>query len=682
MDEAGRFYDEYGWLHGLSTVEAAEQIIGWLEERGRLVEAGLHEHRYPECWRCHTPLIFRISDDWFIGVEDLRQPLLDANAEVEWTPAYMGKRMDDWLVNMGDWNISRRRYYGLPLPFYPCSCGHLNVIGSKAELEERALRGLDQLEELRRPWIDEVPIACEQCGEEVRRIPEVGDVWLDAGIVPFSTLGWENPEYIPEGYATGAAKGLTTADLPDHAYWEEWFPADWVSEMREQIRLWFYSQHFMSVVLTGKAPYKRVLGYEKMLDEAGREMHSSWGNTIDAPDAFETMGADVMRWQFCAQPPDRNLLFGFGPGHEIKRKLLTLWNSTRFLVDYATIAGFQPEWGAGPPAERPLDRWLAARTTKLVVDATGAYEAYLTVDVIRAFDDFVDDVSNWYIRRSRRRFWDGDPVALQALWTALVQGIRVVAPIMPFLSEHLWQNLVRGASGEPPSSVHLAGWPEAGVSDEALVAEIADVRRVVALGHQARQATGLRVRQPLRRLLVEGAPLAASHADELREELRVKEIEFGPVDATELHVKPHLPVLGPKLGKELGAVRAALAAGEFEQIEGGGFRVLGHDLGPDEVLVERSGKEGWAVASDEGVTVALDTTLDAELEVEGRVYDLIHTLNSMRKDQGLELTDRITVTLPQADADLVERHAEWIKAEVLAVSLEADGVPAPQIAKV
>ena len=241
---------------------------------------------------------------------------------------------------------------------------------------------------------------------------------------------------------------------------------------------------------------------------------------------------------------------------------------------------------------------------------------------------------------------------------------------------------MRGASGEPPASVHLAGWPEEGESDETLVAEIADVRRVVALGHQARQATGLRVRQPLRRLLVEGAPLAAAHADELREELRVKEVEFGPVEATELHVKPHLPVLGPKLGKELGAVRAALAAGEFEQLEGGGFRVLGHDLGPDEVLVERSGKEGWAVASDEGVTVALDTTLDAELELEGRVYDLIHILNGMRKEQGLELTDRITVTLPEADAELIERHADWIKAEVLAVSLDTDGVAEPKIAKV
>ena len=496
----------------------------------------------------------------------MREQLLAANGTVDWVPAYMGKRMDDWLRNMGDWNISRRRYYGLPLPFYPCDCGMQNVIGSKAELLQRATGGVEQLEELRRPWIDDVPITCESCGEEVRRVVEVGDVWLDAGIVPFSTLGWQNDEYIPEGYATGAAKGLTKADLPDHAYWEEWFPADWVSEMREQIRLWFYSQHFMSVVLTGKAPYKRVLGYEKMLDETGREMHGSWGNMIEAEDAFERMGADVMRWMYSAQPPDRNLLFGFGPGHEIKRKLLTLWNSIRFLVDYSRIEEFRPVWDELPPHSdlRPLDVWLIDRTHAFVREATAAYESYLTVDVLRAYEEFIDDLSNWYIRRSRRRFWDGDRVALHVLWLALVQSLRVVAPVMPFLTEHLWQLLVRDAEGSPPASVHLAGWPDAPEPDTALLAEIAEVRRVVALGHQARAASQLKLRQPLRRFVVEGAPLAASHADELREELRVKEVEFGPVEATELHVKPHLPALGPKLGKELGAVRAALAAGEFE----------------------------------------------------------------------------------------------------------------------
>src|SRR5436309_3295562 len=344
VDEAGRFYDDYGWLHGLSTVEAADQIVGRLGETGFLVAADVYEHRYPHCWRCDTPLIWRISDDWFIGVDGVREQLLDANTTVHWVPAYMGKRMDDWLRNMGDWNISRRRYYGLPLPFYPCSCGHLNVIGSKDELRERALEGFDQLQELRRPWIDCVPIGCEACGERVERVAEVGDVWLDAGIVPFSTLGWQNPEWVPHGFGTGAARGLTGAELPDHAYWEEWFPADWVSEMREQIRLWFYSQLFMSVVLTGRAPFRRVLGYEKMLDETGREMHASWGNTIPAEEAFERMGADVMRWQFAAQPPERNLLFGYGPAEEVKRKLLTFWHSVKFFADYANVAGFRPGW--------------------------------------------------------------------------------------------------------------------------------------------------------------------------------------------------------------------------------------------------------------------------------------------------------------------------------------------------
>ena len=684
VDESGRFYDEYGWLHGLSTGDAADQIVGDLAERGVLVHAGLYEHRYPHCWRCDTPLIFRISDDWFLAVDELRQPLLEANGTVEWTPAYMGKRMDDWLRNMGDWNISRRRYYGLPLPFYPCACGHLNVIGSKAELAERATGTLDGLEELRRPWVDEVRIRCEACGEEVGRIAEVGDVWLDAGIVPFATLGWESPERVPEGYATGAAKGLTRADLPEHAYWEEWFPADWVSEMREQIRLWFYSQLFMSVALTGRAPFRKVLGYEKMLDETGREMHSSWGNTIDAPDAFARMGADVMRWQFCAQPPDRNLLFGFGPAHEIQRKLLTFWHSATFLVQYANVEGFTPRFedlATGPDASlRPLDRWLVARTGALVRDATAAYERWLTVDVIRAFESFAEDVSRWYIRRSRRRFWEGDEVGLRTLWHALVQSLRVIAPVMPFLAEHLWQTLVRDVCPETPTSVHLAGWPVAADVDDELLGEMADVREVVGLGHQARQAAGIKVQQPLRRLVVEGAQLAAAHGDEIRDELRVKDVVFGAVDA-ELRVKPNLPALGPKLGAALGEVRAALAAGEFEELGEGRFRAAGHELGPDEVLVERAGREGWAVEAADGVTVALELGIDDELDLERRVYELIRRVNTMRKEAGLELTDRIALVVPSADGDLLE-HSEWIARETLARTVsESAEIDDPTIAR-
>ena len=667
VDEAGRFYDTYGWLHGLSTVEAAEQIIGRLEEQGKLVESGLHEHRYPECWRCHTPLIFRIADDWFISVEELRPRLIEANATIEWVPAYFEKRMEDWLRNMGDWNISRRRYYGLPLPIYPCACGHTTVIGSKTELAERAIEGMDQLEELRRPWVDRVPIRCEQCNETVTRIPEVGDVWLDAGIVPFSTLGWENPEWVPEGYGTGAAKGLTKADLPDHAYWEKWFPADFVSEMREQIRLWFYSQLFMSVVLVGRAPFKRVLGYEKMFDENGREMHGSWGNMIKAEDAFEQMGADVMRWQYSQQPPTQDLWFGYGPAHEIKRKLLTFWNSVKFLVDYGNIEGFAPSWDRLEPEVelRSLDRWLVERTKLLVVDATAAYEATLSVDVIRAFDAFVDDVSNWYIRRSRRRFYSFDEAAFTTLWYALVQSLRVISPVMPFLSEHLWRNLVP----DGPSSVHLAPWPDPVEPDRELLAEIAEVRRVVELGRQARSASQLKLRQPLRLLVVAGVSARAhGHRAEIADELRVKEVEFGEVEASELRVKPNLPVLGPKLGAALRDVRERLQRGEFEELEGGRFQVDGHVLEPDEVLVERVGREGWAVASEGGVTVALDSRLDDELRLEGRLFDRVHEVNVLRKETGLELTDRIRLWVP--DEDLVERYADRLAAETLAVSVE------------
>ena len=570
VDESGRFYDDYGWLHGLSTVEAADQITAELGERGRLVAAEQIVHRYPHCWRCDTPLIFRITDDWFIAVDGLRPALLEANATVEWTPAYMGKRMDDWLRNMGDWNISRRRYYGLPLPIYECACGHVTLVGSKAELAERAVSGLDQLEELRRPWVDEVPIRCEACGETVRRIPEVGDVWLDAGIVPFSTLGWESPEYVPQGYATGAAKGLTTADLPDHAYWEDWFPADWVTEMREQIRLWFYSQLLMSVALVGRAPFRKVLGYEKMLDEHGREMHGSWGNMIEAQDAFTRMGADVMRWQYCGQPPNQNLLFGFGPAHEIRRRLLTLWNSVRFLVDYANIEGWAPTWSElenGPAGDlQPLDRWLVARTNAFVAEATAGYEDWLTVNVVRAFESFVEDVSNWYIRRSRRRFYgraggyEGDVTAFRVLWYALVQGLRVVSPLMPFLTDHLWRVLTAPCA-DAPSSIHLAGWPEPTAPDGDLLKEVAELRRVVELGRQARSGTGINLRQPLRSLVVEGAPLARSHAGEIAEELRVKQVSFEMVDASELRVKPNLPVLGPKLGRALQDVRSRSSRG-------------------------------------------------------------------------------------------------------------------------
>jgi isoleucyl-tRNA synthetase len=444
--------------------------------------------------------------------------------------------------------------------------------------------------------------------------------------------------------------------------------------MREQIRLWFYSQLFMSVALTGRAPFTKVLGYEKMLDESGREMHGSWGNMIDAQDAFARMGADVMRWQYCAQPPDRNLLFGFGPAHEIQRKLLRLWHSVTFLVQYGNVESFTPRFAdldGVEEATAPLDRWLLQRTRLLVEEATDAYERWLTVDVIRAFEAFVDDLSNWYIRCSRRRFWEGDETALRVLWHATVQSLRVIAPVLPFLSEHLWQVLVREPCRDAPDSVFLAGWPVAPQPDTSALAAMADARRIVDLGRVARSSSGVKLRQPLARLVVEGASPADDLVSIVRDELRVKDVTLGHVEA-ELVVKPNLPVLGPKLGASLGAVRGALATGEFEDLGDGRFRVAGHELSPEEVLVERSARDGWAIASSDGVTVALDTAVDEGLEREARVYELIHQVNTMRREEGLALTDRIALQIPSRDADLLE-HADWIKAETLATSLEAGG---------
>ncbi len=678
VDESGRFYPDFGWLAGQDTSEARQPIIDDLARKGVLVEATEYLHSYPHCWRCDTPLIFRIADDWYIAVDKIRDDLRHANSGVDWTPPYMGKLMDDWLVNMGDWNISRRRYYGLPLPFYPCDCGHLTVVGSKAELADLAISGMDQLEELHRPWVDRVPIRCAECGSEVNRIAEVGDVWLDAGIVPLSTLGWENPVAIEGGYGTGAAAGLTTADLPDHSHWEQWFPADWVTEMREQVRLWFYSQLFMSVAMVGRSPFRAVLGYEMMLAEDGREMHGSWGNLIIAEEAFERMGADVMRWMYCAHPPDRNLLFGYDGAREVRRRLLTLWNSVKFLVDYANIEGFRPSYSdleGGPDVElTEIDRWMLARADGAIAEAGAAFERWRADEVAQVFESYLDDLSNWYIRRNRRRFYTLDEAAFRTLWVALVSAIRIVSPIMPFLTEELWATLVSGPCDDAPDSVHLAGWPvRLGFEDPELLASMTLTRDLVELGRRARFDAGVKLRQPLRAARIRGGDEALRHAAIIQDELRVKEVEFGAEAVVEVAYKPDFPKLGPRIGPKVKEVAADLAAGSFEVLEDGSVRVAGETLAPHEVVrTETVILEGWGVAQDGNLSVALDLTLDDDLVREGRVYDLVRALNDLRKQEGLELTDRIHLRLPPAHADLLEAHGAWIADEVLAVSIEVD----------
>jgi isoleucyl-tRNA synthetase len=690
VDEQGAFYEQYGWLHGAHTADARDRIIDDLGRKGRLVDAGELTHRYPVCWRCGTELIWRVVDEWFIRCDEIRQPMIDAARTVQWQPPQYGKRMEDWLRNMGDWCISRKRYWGLPLPFWFCEDSHMTIVPSREELLSRALRGTDDLPELHRPWIDDVVIPCERCGKEATRAKDVGDCWLDAGIVPFSTLGWRNERFEPHGYARGAGEGLTGADLPDHAYWERWFPADWITEMREQIRLWFYSMLFMSVVLDGRAPYKRVLTYEKVNDETGRPMHKSWGNAIWFDDAVESMGADVMRWLYANQVPSQNLNFGYGPATDVKRRLLTWWNTYSFLVSYANIEGWRPSYSlleTGPSSDAALDRWAVAYTQRLIADCRAAYEDFDSPRIVRMVERYYDDLSNWYVRLSRQRFYGGEgAAAFETLWYCLAQLTRVVAPVMPFLTDEIWSNLAGSLEGAP-DSVHLSGFPaaDASLANETLLEEMETVRVVVELGRAARANANVKTRQPLAAVIVATEDDAArARIDAQRElvatELNVKEVRVATSaeDFASVEVVPNFKLLGPKYGKDAGAIQALLKKGAYERHDGvvtaGEWRLEG-----DEFEVRVRAREGFAVADGSGFAVALDTEMTPELALEGRARDVIRQVQDMRKDTGLQLTDRIRVTYPSSDADVWSAHGEWIKRETLA--LDAAPADALSVAK-
>lgn len=682
IDESGRFFPAYGWLSDKTTHEARDGIISDLEKRGYLLKAGEITHRYPVCWRCKTELVYRVVDEWFISSEDVRQPMIEAARTVTWTPPQYGKRMEDWLRNMGDWCISRKRYWGLPLPFWFCPDRHMTLISSEAELREKATAGLEGLEELHRPWIDAVTIDCETCGQTATRTTDVGDCWLDAGIIPFSTIGWRNPEAIPGGYAKGAGEGLTKADLPSHEEWQRWFPADWISEMREQIRLWFYSMLFMSVVLEGKAPYRQVLSYERVHDETGRPMHKSWGNAIWFDDAVETMGADVMRYQYAAHNPSTNLNFGYGPANEVRRRLLTLWNCYRFLVDYATIDGWAPESTMldGPSEGRALDRWLVARTRELVAETNSAYVAFDTPRVVRELDRFTDDLSNWYLRLSRARFWrsedDADKrSAYETLWYALVTLQRVQSPIMPFVSDEIWRNLA--APFGLAESVHLAGWPQVTPTDEdkELLAEMRTVRTVVDLGRSARADAKIKTRQPLQTMTIATGDKAARerisrHEELIKAEIGVKELSLvaSSEEFATVEVVPAFKILGPKLGGDLPKLVQAVKAGNYV-LEDGKVTVGDIVLEPDEFETRTRAKEGLAVADGDGFACALDTNLTPELLLEGAARDLIRQIQELRKGADFALTDRIKVTFAAEHADAVNAFKDRIAEEVLATEL-------------
>ncbi|MGH2377029.1 MAG: isoleucine--tRNA ligase [Candidatus Limnocylindria bacterium] len=667
IDDMARYRAGFAWLEGKDARDVADGIAADLDRRGLLVRAEPYTHRYPECWRCHEELVFRVDDEWFISMSELRPRMIAAAREVQWVPPHAGPRMENWLQNMGDWNISRKRYWGLPLPFYTCANEHFFVVGSQDELRKLAKTGLEQLRELHRPWIDRVVVGCPECGADAERVKEVGDCWLDAGVVPFSTLRWQT----------------------DRAYWEKWFPAEYVVEMVEQVRLWFYSMLFFSTVVIGKAPYRTVQTFEPMMDATGGEFHKTGENVVLLTEVMERSGADAVRWMVARERLDAVMLFSTTALDAVKRHLLTLWNVYSFFVTYAELEGFDPSAPLVPAKERPLmDRWLLSTLHRLVRDCRESLEGYDARRALLRMEQFWEDLSVWYVRRTRPRFWGtrdrtSTLAAQQTLYEALTTLTRLVAPVMPLFAESLYQGLVRSVVPGSAASVHHVRYPTAdsALIDEDLERRMEVARRVVTLGHAARSAAGVKVRMPLSRLVAVFD--ATDHdrgllngTDELaqmvRDELNVKAFDVRD-DAEGLVrevVKPELKVLGPKLGKDLPKVRAALAEGRYERRDGA-VVVEGVTLELHELLISHEGAAGHAVGRDAGLVVALDTRLTPDLEREGLARELIRRVNELRRDAGLEISDRIALRYAGLVAQAIESYGELVASETLASSVTA-----------
>jgi isoleucyl-tRNA synthetase len=674
IDDDGVYVSGYGLLTGKSIKETNPLIFDELRKKGLLFKLEQYKHRYPVCWRCHEELVFKVVDEWFISTEEIRPMLIREAEKVHWIPESAGKRMRDWLENMGDWCISRKRFWGLPLPFYTCQdCGKMTIIGSKAELESLALEKPVKVPELHRPWIDEVKIRCPHCGGTAERIPEVGDCWLDAGIVPYSTLNY----------------------LHDRSYWERWFPAHFITEMREQIRLWFYSMLFMSVTLEERTPYLTALVYEKLLDEKGRPMHRSLGNAIWFDEAVERMGADVMRWLYASQDIQQNLLFGYGPAEEVTRKMLLLWNIYAFFVTYANIDRFDPTKHQSPVEQRSfLDQWIISRLNSLIKISRESLDVYDVAALVKEAEEFVDDVSTWWLRRSRRRFWkseeDKDKVdAYLTLYEILTTLSSLLAPVIPFLTESMYQNLVRSVNSLAPISVHLTSYPEAhtGLINPQLEARMSFVKKIVSMGRAARNKASIKVRQPLPRLILVGLEdeekeVVLDLKELVLEELNIKELVFEDKakGMQEVNILPNLPLLGPKFGKKLPIIKQALQELDSEKaaqtvIEGKLLALTLPEeviyLEPGEVLIQRKDLPGFAAEAEGSHLVILDTQITPQLRKEGWARDVAHTIQLLRKEAQFNVEDRI-ITYFQAEPPLREifdEFSEYLQKETLSEKL-------------
>lgn len=683
LDEFGNYLEGFGWLTGRNVNEVTKDIIKNLEQKGIKYRADSYKHRYPVCWRHGTELIFRLVDEWFIAMDELRQPMMEVTRTIRWIPEYGLQHELDWLKNMHDWMISKKRYWGLALPIYECpECQHVMVIGGKEELKARAVEGWEQFEghSPHRPWIDYVKIRCEKCGATVSRIPDVGNPWLDAGIVPYSTLNY----------------------LQDRHYWQEWFPADFITEsLPGQFRNWFYSLLAMSTVLENRAPFKTILGYALVKDEHGKDMHKSAGNAIWFDDAAEKMGVDVMRWLYADHNPFNNLNFGYNVAQDFRKNLITLWNSYAFFATYAELDKFDPRQHS-VPYERliELDRWLLARLHQLLQVADENYADYNVARVMKAVDDFLEVLSNWYIRRSRRRFWKADDDqdkwgAYSTLYQALKGLILVLAPVIPFLTEAIYQNLVRGLEADAPESIHLCTFPQADQSliDTEVLQKIDTIINLVSLGRAARNKVNIKVRQPLAKIFIklpdnENPQKYAEVSNQILEELNIKALEFIADDRelVDYVVKPNFATLKHKYARYIGQIQQALSRADANLVarqilQGGAFPVEVDTqqllLTSEDLLVESKEKPGKSVVSDGGFVVALDTVLTEELIKEGTVRDFIRHVQTMRKEADFSVEDRIRVCFSSSEKfkESVSAFLNYFQNETLARIVEMEFQP-------
>ena len=676
VDEKGNMTPQTPYA-GMFVKKADPEILKDLDKEGRLFDAPKFEHDYPFCWRCDTPLIYYARESWFIKMTAVRDDLVRNNKTVNWIPESIGEgRFGNWLENIQDWRISRNRYWGTPLNVWECGeCGHMESIGSREELKKLSGNSEADTVELHRPYIDAITIPCPKCGRTMKRVPEVIDCWFDSGAMPFAQhhYPFENKELF-----------------------ESQFPAQFISEAVDQTRGWFYSLMAESTLLFNRSPYENVIVLGLVQDENGQKMSKSKGNAVDPFDALETYGADAIRWYFYinSAPWLPNRFHGKAVQEGQRKFLGTLWNTYAFFVLYANIDNFDAtKHRLEYDALSVMDKWLLSKLNTVVKEVDGHLDHYRIPEAARALDDFVDEMSNWYVRRSRERFWakgmEQDKInAYMTLYTALVTICKCAAPMIPFMTEEIYLNLVKSIDKDAPESIHLCDFPAADETmiDAKLEADMEEVLKIVVMGRAARNAANIKNRQPIGQMFVKAEnTLDDFYQDIIRDELNVKKIDFtDDVRAfTSYSFKPQLKTVGPKYGKQLNGIREYLnsvdgnaAMEELQAKEALVFDVDGVtvSLAEEDLLIEMAQKEGYVSEADNSVTVVLDTDLTDELIEEGFVYEVISKIQTMRKDAGFEVMDHIKVAVNDNDkiAEIVQKNSAAIAGKVLADAITAD----------